>query len=140
MISDVLFFFNDTATTEIYTDFVEKGWSVTMADTGEHTMTGARIKRIEQYLGDDEEFLLTYGDGVGNIDIGASIKFHRASGRILTLTGVRPPGRWGELQLVDGVVTTFFEKPQTSSGLINGGFFVADRGVFKYLNDDPALV
>src|SRR5205085_4805520 len=65
--------------------------------------------------------------------------FHRASGRTLTLTGVRPPGRWGELQISDGVVTTFFEKPQTSGGRINGGFFVANRGVFKYLNDDPTL-
>jgi glucose-1-phosphate cytidylyltransferase len=140
MTSDVRLRLGDSDGAHFYTDFDEKGWSVTMAETGQDTMTGGRIKRIEQYLGDDEEFLLTYGDGVGNVDIGASIAAHRASGRILTLTGVRPPGRWGELQLVDGVVTTFFEKPQTSSGRINGGFFVANRGLFKYLNDDPGLV
>jgi glucose-1-phosphate cytidylyltransferase len=125
---------------DFYTDMEEKGWSVTLADTGQDSMTGARIKAIEKYLGDDEEFLLTYGDGVGNIDITASIAYHRSTGRVLTLTGVRPPGRWGELQIADGVVTTFFEKPQTSGGRINGGFFVANRAVFSYLDDDPALV
>jgi glucose-1-phosphate cytidylyltransferase len=103
-------------------------------------MTGARIKRIEKYLGDDKEFLLTYGDGVGAVDITASIAYHRAQKRALTLTGVRPPGRWGELQIQDGVVTTFFEKPQTSAGRINGGFFVSDRRLFDYLDDDPGLV
>lgn len=103
-------------------------------------MTGARIKRIEKYLGDDREFLLTYGDGVGNIDITESIAYHRANGRVLTLTGVRPPGRWGELKVDDGVVTTFYEKPQTSGGRINGGYFVARRELFTYLNDDPGLV
>jgi len=103
-------------------------------------MTGARIKRIENYIGDDDEFLLTYGDGVGNIDIGASIAYHRAQRRILTLTGVRPPGRWGELKVENGVVTTFYEKPQTSGGLVNGGYFVASRRLFEYLGDDPNLV
>jgi glucose-1-phosphate cytidylyltransferase len=103
-------------------------------------MTGGRIKQIAKYLGDDGEFLLTYGDGVGDIDIPASIEYHRRSGRLLTLTGVRPPGRWGELQIADGRVTTFFEKPQTSGGRINGGYFVANRGLFDYLDDDPGLV
>jgi glucose-1-phosphate cytidylyltransferase len=121
-------------------DFPEKNWTVTLADTGEETMTGGRIKRIQKYLGDDEEFLLTYGDGVGNIDINTSIEQHRVSKRALTLTGVRPPGRWGELQVENGVVTNFFEKPQTSAGMINGGYFVANRRLFSYLNDDPSLV
>jgi glucose-1-phosphate cytidylyltransferase len=103
-------------------------------------MTGGRIKRIEKYLGDDDEFLLTYGDGVGNIDVAESIAFHRRAGKTLTLTGVRPPGRFGELQIENGMVTTFFEKPQVTSGRINGGYFVANRDVFRYLSEDPALV
>ena len=140
MVSDVRLTIGEIGGATFYTAIEEKGWSVTLADTGEDTMTGGRIKRIEKYLDDDDEFLLTYGDGVGNVDITSSIAHHRASGRILTLTGVRPPGRWGELQIADGVVTTFFEKPQTSGGRINGGFFVASRRLFKYLNDDPALV
>ncbi len=118
----------------------EEGWTITLADTGEETMTGGRIKCIEKYLGEDEEFLLTYGDGVGTVDINASIDFHHEHERVLTLTGVRPPGRWGELNVADGKVTNFLEKPQTSSGWINGGFFVANRKLFSYLNDDPMLV
>lgn len=124
---------------EFHTPLEEAGWNVTLADTGAESMTGARIKRIERYLGDDEEFLLTYGDGVGDIDVSESIRFHRSQGRILTLTAVRPPGRWGELQTADGLVTTFLEKPQVSAGRINGGFFVANRRVFDYLSDDPGL-
>ncbi|HEX2825369.1 MAG TPA: glucose-1-phosphate cytidylyltransferase [Burkholderiales bacterium] len=140
MVSDVTMRIGEPGGVNFYTQIEERGWTVTLADTGQETMTGGRIKRIEKYLGDDREFLLTYGDGVGNVDITASIAHHRASGRVLTLTAVRPPGRWGELQIKDGVVTTFFEKPQTSAGRINGGFFVADRRLFDYLDDDPALV
>ena len=140
MTSDVRLELGKPGGVHFYSDFHEKGWSVTMADTGQDTMTGGRIKRIEKYLGEDKEFLLTYGDGVGDIDIAALIEQHRASGCTLTLTGVRPPGRWGELQVAEDVVTTFYEKPQTSNGRINGGFFVANRALFTYLDDDPALV
>lgn len=140
MLSDVRLRLGEPKGEYFYSEIEEKGWTVTLADTGEDTMTGARIKGIERYLDDDQEFLLTYGDGVGNVDITASIAQHRASDRVLTLTGVRPPGRWGELQMVDGAVTTFFEKPQTSGGRINGGFFVAKRTLFDYLSDDPGLV
>jgi glucose-1-phosphate cytidylyltransferase len=139
MVSDVKLTIGDPAALTFYSDVAERGWTVTLADTGEDSMTGSRIKQIEKYLDADKEFLLTYGDGVGNVDITASIDYHRKQGRTLTLTGVRPPGRWGELQVSDGVVTTFFEKPQTSGGRINGGFFVANRKVFDYLNDDPGL-
>jgi glucose-1-phosphate cytidylyltransferase len=118
----------------------ELGWKVTLADTGEETMTGGRIRRIKEHLGGDETFLLTYGDGVGNVKIDRLIEHHRASKRVLTVTGVRPPGRFGELQINDGVVTSFFEKPQASGGLINGGFFVAQRSIFDYLSDDPGLI
>lgn len=139
MISDVSLRIGDPDV-HFYTDIEERGWRVTMVDTGQETMTGARLKKIQKFVGDDEEFLITYGDGVGNVDIGASVAFHRRTGRILTLTGVRPPGRWGELQIVDGLVKTFFEKPPSSGGLINGGFFIANKKVFGYLNDDSQLV
>jgi len=138
MVSDVTLRLGERQA-EFHTPLEEAGWNVTLADTGAESMTGARVKRIERYLGGDEEFLLTYGDGVGDVDISESIRFHRSQGRILTLTAVRPPGRWGELQTADGLVTTFLEKPQVSGGRINGGFFVANRRVFEYLNDDPAL-
>ncbi len=140
MVSDVKVKLGRPSDVSFYTDMAEKDWVVTLVDTGQETMTGGRIKRIEKFLDDDREFLLTYGDGVGNIDIDASIQHHRASKRVLTLTGVRPPGRWGELQVKDGAVTTFFEKPQTSAGMINGGYFVANSTLFDYLNDDPLLV
>src|SRR5688500_2590440 len=103
-------------------------------------MTGGRIKKIEPYLEGDNEFLLTYGDGVGNIDITASIEYHRKCNRVLTLTGVRPPGRFGELEMIDGMVTTFFEKPQVTGGRINGGYFVAKKELFNYLSNDEALI
>jgi glucose-1-phosphate cytidylyltransferase len=140
MVSDVSLRIGERGGVEFFTDIEERGWRVTMADTGQDTMTGARINQIQKYLGDDEEFLLTYGDGVGDVDITRSIAYHRENGRVLTLTGVRPPGRWGELQIENGVVTTFFEKPQTSGGRINGGFFVANRRLFSYLSDDPDLI
>lgn len=138
--ADVTLKIGEMQSVQFHTEVIERGWTVTLADTGLETMTGARIKRIQKYLGNDEEFLLTYGDGVGNIDINGSIRHHRESSKLLTLTGVRPPGRWGEIQVEDGKVTAFLEKPQTSSGRINGGYFIANRRVIDYLNDDPGLV
>jgi glucose-1-phosphate cytidylyltransferase len=140
MMSDVRVKIGDPQGVEFFTDIEERGWNVTLAETGQENMTGSRIKQIEKYLGNDSEFLLTYGDGVGNVDITQLIRYHRENNRVLTLTGVRPPGRWGELQIHDGVVTTFFEKPQASGGRINGGFFVANRKLFEFLNDDPKLI
>jgi len=119
----------------------EEDWTVTLAETGEDTLTAGRIRRIKQFIGDDPEFFLTYGDGVGNIDIPASLAFHRKHGRKLTLTAVRPPGRFGELGIAaDGRVEQFNEKPQTTEGRINGGFFVASRGIFDYLDDNSEQV
>jgi glucose-1-phosphate cytidylyltransferase len=113
----------------------EEDWSVTLAGTGENTLTAGRIQRIKRYLGKDDYFLFTYGDGVGDVDINAVIKFHREHGKLLTLTAVRPAGRFGELQLdLSGTITQFDEKPQ--GGWISGGFFVGSRGVFDYLPKD----
>ncbi len=116
-----------------------ENWRVSLVNTGEDTMTGGRVGRIEKHITDDL-FLLTYGDGVGNIDLDALVKFHRAHGRLATLTGVRPPGRFGELVTQDTEIAEFNEKPQTSGGRINGGFFVFSREVFRYLSSDQGLI
>lgn len=119
----------------------EENWSVTLADTGEHSMTAFRIRQIEKYLGSDETFLLTYGDGVGDIDIRGSIAHHRAAGKLCTVSAVHPSGRFGELNLApDSSVHAFNEKPQAEGGYINGGFMICDRAIFDYLPDDPGMM
>ncbi len=116
-------------------------WQVTLVNTGEDTLTGARIRRARRYLETDELFCLTYGDGVGNIDITALLAFHRNHGRLATVTAVRPPGRFGELALEAGQVRVFNEKPQVSGGYINGGFFVFHRDVIeRYFPDRDDLM
>jgi glucose-1-phosphate cytidylyltransferase len=118
----------------------EENWKVTLADTGEDTLTAGRLKRIEKYL-DGETFLFTYGDGVGDIDIAATIALHRKAGRPLTLTAVHPPGRFGEIGFGEGaLVQSFNEKPQVEEGWINGGFFVAEPGVLAGLKDADQLM
>ena len=100
-------------------------------------MTGCRIKRIQKYVG-NETFLLTYGDGVADVNISELLKFHKSHGKMVTITSVRPPARFGEL-LVNGItVESFKEKPQVENGLINGGFFVCEPGVFNYLTEDES--
>jgi len=111
----------------------EADWKVTLVDTGVDTLKGARIKRIEQFL-DDVNFL-TYGDGLADVDIKTLIKFHKSHGKILTITGVHPPARFGEIVAKDGRVTAFQEKKQTSAGRINGGFMVFSKGLLDYLSD-----
>lgn len=119
----------------------EDGWRVTLVDTGNSAQTGARVHRAAPYLADDTTFCLTYGDGVGDVDVGALLAFHRSHGRLGTITGVRPPGRFGELVVEDGLARSFDEKPQVSGGLINGGFFVFERAfVGRYLTDRDDLV
>ncbi len=126
---------------QYHTDHTEANWNITLADTGTNSMTGARIRKIEKYIGNDEHFLLTYGDGVCNVDLDRLIAFHKTHGRALTVTGVRPPGRFGELVSNDGsVVTEFNEKPQATGGRISGGYFVCSRKVFDYLNKADDLV
>jgi glucose-1-phosphate cytidylyltransferase len=99
-------------------------WKVTLIDTGETTMTGGRLKRVRDYLADEDSFCFTYGDGLSDLDIGALIRFHQSHGKWATVTGVRPPARYGALQLRGNDVTGFAEKPRGEGGLINGGFFV----------------
>ncbi len=118
----------------------EDGWTVTLADTGQESQTGARVSRIRKYIREDT-FCLTYGDGLADLNINKLIKFHKAHGKIGTVTGVRPPSRFGELGVGKrGKVVEFNEKPQATAGLINGGFFVFQRGIFDYLKDDESLV
>lgn len=117
----------------------EEGWSVTLVETGEAAMTGARVYRVRRHVG-DATFCLTYGDGLGDIDIPGLIAFHRSHGKLATVTGVRPPGRFGELEVDRDRVVSFAEKPQASGGMINGGFFVLEPGfVDRYLRDDDRL-
>jgi len=126
---------------DYHTDHDESNWEVTLADTGLDAMTGARIRKIKKYVADDEHFMLTYGDGVGDVDIEKLVAFHKSHGKILTVTGVRPPGRFGELMHDDsGLVNEFNEKPQASGGQISGGFFVCRREIFDYLDDKDDLV
>ena len=120
----------------------EADWRVTFAETGQETLTGSRLKRAQKYLGDDEHFMLTYGDGVGDIDMNELIAFHKSHGKILTVSGVRPPGRFGEIATKNGQVIEFNEKPQATGGRISGGFFVCRREIFDYLDagrDDITL-
>jgi glucose-1-phosphate cytidylyltransferase len=111
-------------------------WNVTLVDTGDDSMTGGRLLRVAKYLRDEEQFCFTYGDGVGNIDIGATIDFHRSHGKLATLTAVYPPGRFGALDIRDRQVLSFKEKPQGDGALINGGFFVLSPRVLGYLGSD----
>jgi len=119
---------------EIHSKNQEEDWRITLVDTGEKALKGARIKRIEKYINTDI-FMLTYGDGVADINIADLLSFHHKHKRIATVTGVRPPSRFGALKVKGGKVFAFVEKPQTSQGLVNGGFFVLHRKIFRYLVD-----
>jgi glucose-1-phosphate cytidylyltransferase len=124
---------------EFHNGHAEDGWAVTLAETGEATMTGARLRRVARYL-PDGPFCLTYGDGVADVDIPRLIEFHRSHGRIATVTGVRPLGRFGELELDGRQVAAFAEKPHVTAGMINGGFFVFERAfIDRYLDDRDDL-
>jgi len=114
-----------------------EGWRVTLVDTGDATMTGGRLARVLEYAG--EEFCLTYGDGVADIDIGALIAFHRAQGVLCTVTAVQPPGRFGALEVDGERVRSFEEKPRGDGNWMNGGFFVCSAGVGAYLGGDDTV-
>ena len=116
-------------------DGYKPDWTVELIDTGIETMTGGRIKRLAPYLG-NKTFFLTWGDGVSDVDLRDLLRFHKSHGKLCTLTAVRPPARFGHLQLEGDQVVEFSEKPQTREGWINGAFFVCEPGVFDYIEGD----
>lgn len=114
-------------------------WRITLVDTGLNTMTGGRIKRIRKHVG-DQPFLLTYGDGLGNVNMNALLTAHRAQQKLVTVTAVQPQGRFGALGLGEnGTVTSFLEKPKGDGAWINGGFFVCEPGIFDFISDDASI-
>lgn len=114
-------------------------WRITLVDTGEETMTGGRVKRIANYVKDEEFFCMTYGDGVGNVNISELIAFHKAQNVKATLTATFPPARFGALEVVGHKITSFIEKPKGDGGMINGGFFVLSPKVIEYIKDDKTI-
>ncbi len=114
-------------------------WRVTLVDTGKDSMTGGRVKRIQPFIC-NETFLLTYGDGVADIDIEALVRFHKSHGRMITVSAVRPTARFGELDLHDAQVLSFREKPQLHEGWINGGYFVVEPGFFDLIDGDDTML
>jgi len=135
--SDVTFDMNNNSM-EVHNQMAEP-WRVTLVDTGEKTMTGGRLKRVAEYIKDDEAFCFTYGDGVTNQNIADSIRFHKEKGVKATLTAVIPPGRFGALDMDDDMVRSFQEKPRGDGAMINGGFFVLSPQVLDYIDGDDCI-
>ena len=119
-------------------DGESEDWTVHLLDTGLNTQTGGRVKRIAEFIG-DETYMLTYGDGVANVDFNKLLAFHRSHGKLATVTAVRPPARFGGLLFEGSMVKEFIEKPQVGEGWVNGGFFVLEPGVRKYIEGDDTL-
>ena len=113
----------------------EAGWKITLADTGEKALKGARLKKVERYITGDT-FMMTYGDGITDVDINELLAFHKSHGKMATVTGINPAARFGELKIDGDCVEAFREKPQNGDGLINGGFFVFNRKILDYLTTD----
>lgn len=132
--SDVTFNMRDN-TMKVHDQRAED-WNITLVDTGDESMTGGRLRRVADYVKDEEAFCFTYGDGVSDLDISATLAFHKAHGKAATLTATFPPGRFGALDIQNGQVLNFKEKPKGDGALINGGFFVLSPTVLKYLEDD----
>lgn len=135
--SDVTFDMASNNAMQIHQQFAEP-WKVTLIDTGEDTLTGGRLKRVREYLGDDD-FCFTYGDGVGDVDIAKLIQFHKAHGKKATVTAVQPPGRFGALDMNGATVNSFIEKPHGDGMYINGGFFVLSPKVIDLIEGDATI-
>ncbi len=123
-----------------YTNPTAEDWHVSLIDTGAHTMTGGRLLRLRKHLASGGTFMLTYGDGVSDVDVTKLLAFHRSHGRVATVTAVRPSARFGGMHIGEGRVIDFKEKPQSGEGWINGGFFVFEPEVFDYLDDDASVL
>jgi len=135
--SDVTFDMQDNQM-QVHDKRAEK-WKVTLVDTGNNTMTGGRLKRVHSYVKEEENFCFTYGDGVGNINITESIEFHKNHGKHATMTSTFAPGRFGALDMENGLIKNFHEKPKGDGAMINGGFFVLNQNVFDYIDRDETL-
>lgn len=135
--SDVTFNMRDN-TMQVH-DRRAEPWNVTLVDTGDSSMTGGRLRRVADHIKDEEAFCFTYGDGVGDIDVTATVAYHRQHGKAATLTATYPPGRFGALGIRDGQVHSFMEKPKGDGGMINGGFFVLSPRVLDYLESDATV-
>jgi glucose-1-phosphate cytidylyltransferase len=130
----------DLSTGEMNCHLVESvDWNVTLVNTGEKSMTGGRVKRMQKFIG-NETCMLTYGDGLSNIDIDALLKFHKSHGKLVTLSAVRPTARFGELDIENSHVISFQEKPQLHNGWINGGYFVLEPEFFNLIKDDSTML
>ena len=134
--SDVTFCMREN-NMEIHQKFAEP-WKITLVDTGENTMTGGRLKRVASYI-DNETFCFTYGDGVSDIDITKLVDYHKSAGRQATVTAIQPPGRYGALDITEGAVKNFQEKPAGDGAWINGGFFVLEPSVLDYIEGDESV-
>jgi glucose-1-phosphate cytidylyltransferase len=136
--SDITFDFSNSGKVCVHSDHTED-WKVTVVDTGLDSLTGLRIKKIKRFLDPDEPFLMTYGDGVSDVDINQSIEFHKKSGTLATLTGVLPEGRFGVMDMEGDKITSFREKSKNDMGWINGGFMVMDPKVTDYIQGNVML-
>jgi len=123
-----------------YSNPTAEDWRVSMVDTGSATQTGGRVLRLKPLLQSEGTFMLTYGDGVADVDVQALLSFHRQHGRLATVTAVRPPARFGDLMIEGDQVASFTEKPQAGEGWINGGYFVFEPGIFDFIEDDSTIL
>jgi len=133
--SDFTIELGDSKNIELYSNYGEKGWRVTLADTGDKALKGARLKKVEKYI-DGDTFMMTYGDGVADVDISSLLSFHRRHKKLVTVTGVNPASRFGELKIKGNKVDKFIEKKAVGAACVSGGFFVFNRDILKYLTDD----
>ncbi|PKL19093.1 MAG: glucose-1-phosphate cytidylyltransferase [Spirochaetae bacterium HGW-Spirochaetae-5] len=136
--SDVTFDFSGQCQERIVHNTKAEPWKVTLVDTGAETMTGGRLRRVKEYIG-NETFMMTYGDGVGDVDINELVKFHKSNGKKATLTAVLPSGKFGALEIKGNLINSFQEKPKGDGSWVNGGFFVLEPSVFDLLKDDTTI-
>jgi len=133
--SDFTIKYSQNSEVTFHSTTCEDNWEITLVDTGLETLKGARIKRVEKYI-ESENFHLTYGDGICDVDLHKLTNFHESHNKLATVTAVRPPSRFGEMDIIGDVVKDFEEKPQLDKGFINGGFFILNKGIMKYLNEN----